>query len=199
MARHLPILWKSLDSWPGEFAHRRKRSAFEAGFGATLDLLDRELRQLSATDIVIEMDLTPGQMRVDGTGPKARSQAPPPVKLSFTSKHGPLVYATDRFDAWQDNLRAIALGLEALRKVDRYGISTRGEQYAGWAQLEAGGPSREEAITVVADIARMTFDQVDGDLKRGWRQALIRSHPDHGGDPADWDRLQFAGQTLGLA
>ena len=38
------------------------------------------------------------------------------------------------------NLRSIALGLKALRAVDRYGVSRRGEQYAGFrAALTAGG------------------------------------------------------------
>lgn len=43
-----------------------------------------------------------------------------------------LVYATDVCDLWQHNVRSVALGLEALRAVDRYGISRRGEQYAGF-------------------------------------------------------------------
>jgi hypothetical protein len=47
-------------------------------------------------------------------------------------------FAVDKFATWQDNLRAIALGLEALRKVDRYGITKNSEQYTGWKQLEAG-------------------------------------------------------------
>jgi hypothetical protein len=37
---------------------------------------------------------------------------------------------------WQDNLRAVALGLEALRRVERYGIAQRGEQYAGWRRAD---------------------------------------------------------------
>lgn len=45
---------------------------------------------------------------------------------------------------WQINLRAIALGLEALRKLDRYGITSRGEQYTGWRAIEAT-PSSEFA------------------------------------------------------
>lgn len=43
-----------------------------------------------------------------------------------------LVYATDACVLWRHNVRSIALGLEALRAVDRFGISRRGEQYAGF-------------------------------------------------------------------
>lgn len=50
-----------------------------------------------------------------------------------------LVYATDVCEYWQHNVRSIALGLESLRAVDRYGISKRGEQYAGFrGSLTAG-------------------------------------------------------------
>jgi len=40
---------------------------------------------------------------------------------------------------WRHNVRSIALGLEALRAVDRYGISRRGEQYAGFRAALASG------------------------------------------------------------
>jgi hypothetical protein len=49
-----------------------------------------------------------------------------------------LVFATDAYEDWQHNVRAIALTLEALRAVDRYG-TTGGRQYAGFRQLTAGG------------------------------------------------------------
>lgn len=42
------------------------------------------------------------------------------------------------FHTWQDNVRAIALGMEALRKVERYGITELDQQYAGFMQLNAG-------------------------------------------------------------
>ena len=58
--------------------------------------------------------------------------------VAFESKHGPLKYATDVFDHWHANLRAIALGLEALRKVERYGITQRGEQYTGFRTWNSG-------------------------------------------------------------
>lgn len=46
-------------------------------------------------------------------------------------------FAVDTYTTWQDNLRAIALGLEALRKVERYGITRGTEQYTGWKMLTA--------------------------------------------------------------
>lgn len=50
-----------------------------------------------------------------------------------------LVYATDTCVYWQHNVRSIALGLEALRAVDRYGISKRGQQYAGFRAALGSG------------------------------------------------------------
>ena len=60
------------------------------------------------------------------------------LELSFDSHdHGRLTYATDQYTERQDNVRAIALSLEALRAVERWGVS-KGRQYTGFAQLTAG-------------------------------------------------------------
>ncbi len=45
---------------------------------------------------------------------------------------------TTSFPAWRINVRAIALGLEALRKVDRSGIARGNEQYTGFRALGSG-------------------------------------------------------------
>lgn len=97
------------------------------------------------------------------------------VGVSFDSKHGPLTYETAEFATWQDNLRAIALGLEALRAVDRYGISKRGEQYRGWKALPMS--SDDTGIHDEAQ-AREWLAQWGGDA----RKALFETHPDRGGD-----------------
>jgi hypothetical protein len=58
-----------------------------------------------------------------------------------TQQKGRMVLATDEYEDWQSNARAIALTLEALRAVDRYG-ATQGRQYAGFQQqLTAGSGS----------------------------------------------------------
>src|ERR1700675_3855774 len=85
---------------------------------------------LDAKKLVFQIDVRESEIRLDGL-PSARARPnDPAVIVSFDSKHGPLRYFCDQFTDWQDNIRAIALGLEALRKVERYGITHRGEQYA---------------------------------------------------------------------
>lgn len=54
------------------------------------------------------------------------------VAISAAADKSRQIYGTDCCVFWEHNVRSIALGLQALRAVDRYGISRRGEQYAGF-------------------------------------------------------------------
>lgn len=111
-------------------------SPFSAPWSDTVDILAAELRHLHAARIAVDLALTEGDLRLDGIPRSGIRLASDAVRISFESaRYGPLMYETGRFRGWQANVRAIALGLEALRRVDRYGITRRGEQYAGWRQL----------------------------------------------------------------
>jgi hypothetical protein len=159
--------------WRGERTppRERRRAPFRATYTQTLRLLDRELRQLGAERVVIQLDVTERDIRLDGLPRSNARPWTPKVILSFQSRFGPLRYQTDTFTAWTDNLRAIALGLEALRKVDRYGITRRGEQYAGWRALPPGDGD------LAGQGERIVRDEYGGDLRR----ALMDTHPDRGG------------------
>lgn len=162
---------RPLDTWPRDRRPRHERSRFDSPWAATVDLLGRELRHLAARNAVILVDCTPDDIRIDGTMPKANARVGyPGVVVAFDSTHGPLKYVADTFDHWQDNVRAIALGLEALRKVDRYGITSRGEQYTGWAQLPSG---------IETPAARMTVDDA-------WRFLAEHGGPWTESGPTEW-------------
>lgn len=174
--------FRPIDEWPGD--HKDPvRSPFDSTWSATLDLLHRELRQLKAEQIVIQIALREDQIRIDGWPRSGATPTHPGVILAFNSKHGPLKYSTAKFRTWHDNVRAIALGLEALRKVDRYGITKRGEQYSGWKALPAGGDTE---ITEIERGRALIEDH------RGVNAALRATHPDHGGAPADFRAVQAA-------
>ncbi len=162
---------------------------FDTPWGTTCDLLARELRNLDAKAIVCELDLTESDFRNDGI-PRANARAfSPAVRITFTSKWGPLRYETAEFNTWQANVRAIALSMEALRKVDRYGVSKRGEQYTGWKQLPSS-TDPADAIQTRAQ-AEALLDSFGGPVA-----ALKVTHPDMGGDPDDFRRVIRAREIL---
>lgn len=170
---------RPISSFPAEFhAMPTFSSPFRTGWSGTLRLLERELDKLGAHEVVIELALTETEIRLDGRPRAGARPSHPGVVISFDSNHGPLRYGTDAFPDWQANVRAVALGLEALRKVERYGIGRRGEQYQGWRQLEAGSDHlRQHGRELIAEHG-------------GETAALKATHPDRGGDAADFRAVQ---------
>jgi hypothetical protein len=205
---------RPLTTWPGALtpAHKHTRSQFSAPLRSTLTLLTRELDALGARHPVLEVAIPADQFRLDGRPRANAREEHPGVVLSLPHTHvGALRYATDTFDRWQDNLRAIALGLEALRKVDRYGITKRGEQYAGFKALPSGGIPMAGGRMTVDEAARefvqiiavngytvATHEVTDDPALRhaAYRHAAKHVHPDRGGDRATWDRLEQAKHVL---
>ena len=195
-----------------QFTGKHEYTPFRATWSDTLDLLARELSHLSATNVVIEVDVaSEGQIRLDGMLRADAKVTSPAVRLAFDSKHGPLTYSTDQYVSryhggpadWQENARAIALALEALRKVDRYGVTKRGEQYAGWKQLPPGSSAEASHMTqheALALIERFTpVTKRDEPLERRVRWAKAGAHPDrHAGDRDLWDQVEQAARVLGV-
>jgi hypothetical protein len=171
--------FRPLPIWPyPPTADRRSRLTFKASWLDTLNLIEYEIDRLDGRSVIIAAGLDEADIRLDGL-PRANARTPrhPGVEISFDSEHGRLVYGTDVCEFWQHNVRSIGLGLQALRAVDRFGITRRGEQYAGWKQLAVGGPSAERGRQLV---------EAAGDV----RAALMRHHPDHDGDPRDFADVQ---------
>lgn len=177
---------------------------FRASWEATVDLLRDELAWLGATAAVIETGHFPHERRKDGAPHGSYHLATTGrdgVRLSFTAATGPLRFSTDTFYGWQTNLRAIALGLKALRAVDRYGIASGSEQYAGWAQLPAGTVpmTNARAVEIIRQFAGLPEGEPVITITKAWRAAIKAAHPDvNGGNPEAWAVLEPAGRHLGL-
>lgn len=193
----------------------RRPNPFRAKWADTLKLLDIELDHLKATDVVFEIDVLEGDIRMDGMLRANAKVSRPGVRIAFGSIYGPLTYATDRFYGqyysdppdWQINIRAIALSLEALRKVDRYGVTKRGEQYTGWKAIGtgggielSGGMTDVQAWDVLNKAAGLTGSEAFHlDEKAVVRRAMANSHPDrNGGDRVLWDQVETAAKVLGV-
>jgi hypothetical protein len=201
-----------MPAWPYPETKGRKGNPFRAKFDATLKLLESELDHLQVQGAVAVRVVTDAaDVRRDGMLRARADVRHPGVALSFTSaKHGPLTYPCDSFRGqyygepadWQINLRAIALGLQHLRALDRYGIAGRGEQYAGWRAIESGGAviraagfdTADAALRWLASYAELSRHSTPA--RTLVREARKKAHPDVGGDQADWDRVDAAEQLL---
>lgn len=221
------------------FTGQHEPSRFTVRYSDVLELLERELYYLDAKDVVLEVDVDERQIRLDGllrSDAKAKS---PGIRLAFESNVGPLVYATDAFvrggtwayvgagddrrrrdtmaQAWQHNLYAIAKSLEALRMVDRYGVTKRGEQYTGFKALPSGTamPASHMTRTAAAELLERVaigemgasrdrvVARIESDAEQArevWREARKVAHPDRrGGDHTMWDQVEQAGRVLGVS
>lgn len=215
------IVYRPIDVWPGELTRSRKPSQFSAEFRSTLRLLSDEVDHLTDpkfdTLIVVQLAVDEGQVRKDETGLLAHAQTRHPgVIVSFEAAQGPLRFSCDRFSdgwnrkaGWRDNLRAVALALEALRKIDRYGIGSGREQYVGFNALPPGQPMAmgaamtvEQAAQVLAELAgepsavAHLLERHEGVIRRCFRQAAGVTHPDRGGDADEYRRAVEARDLL---
>jgi hypothetical protein len=205
---------RPLVSWTDPVTEARLSSGvFRASWDTTLALLQDELECLGREGpVVLQLDVKQADVRADGML-KARARVGdfPGVVISFTSRFGPLRYATDAYEqrwagampGWQANVRAIALALEALRAVDRYGVSRRGEQYQGWTALPAARAQSSKWFTdgaeALAWMKRCAGPDATGDPKALYKLLGLRMHPDMPEGSADlWERLDAAATILGL-
>lgn len=190
--------------WPGKKVAFPKRSQFKTQWSTTLRLLDRELKHLGARNVVFHCDVRGDRdIRQDG---QLRADARPGhrVIVAFSDKNGRrLQFPCDTFAWWQDNVYAVARALEALRMVERYGVSST-SQYEGFKALPSSTTpalSTESAAAVIARRAGApyTAENVIADVlnaKHAIRRAAAITHPDGGGTTEDFQLVQEAKRVL---
>lgn len=187
-------------------------SKFDSTWKATLELLERELTLLvgrkngytysTPLEFVLQIDIEEGDLRINGELRSGARPQSPAVAIAIDSKaSGPLLFVCGEYVDWRDNVRAIAKTLEALRAIDRYGVTKAAEQYRGFGALPPGTPM---------PAAKMSLDEAETMLRRYWHGAVSESrdwellyrrgakelHPDVGGDPAAFRKLTEARDLL---
>lgn len=207
------VTFRPIDQWPdgwrdGGRGAKRRPNPFRASYDDTLKLLREELAALNARQAHVQLDIARAHLRQDGMLRARADVGHPGVILTVVTPARTLVMRTDRFfaqysgeESWHANLRAIALGLVDLRRMDRYGLNDEGAQYAGFAALPparamGAGMTVEEAATLLGtwawDFPDVDPQEVIDDLDGCYRAAAKRHHPDTGGDPELMARLTAA-------
>jgi len=138
-----PVGWKRTSSRVGSpFSVKRpgagttypSRSLLSMSDG--LARLTGELGRLHAARVVISTNVP---IRNDGL-PYASASMPkdPGIAVYFLLRGEHRVLACDRYHRLPDNMAAIAAHIEALRAIERYGVGTLDQAFAGYTALPQG-------------------------------------------------------------
>lgn len=188
------------DGWPRTPAHERIDSRFgkgiyKIGLSIARDGLLLELERLGAANIVITTDLP---TRRDGL-PYADSRASDVgVAVWFampnivTGRVDERVFACDKWRTHAENMRAIALSIEAMRGLARWGAGdVVNRAFTGFAALPPGSPSPApppkkrpwwEVLGINAAVRAATPNELLADIVKIQHRKLIKNaHPDAGG------------------
>lgn len=211
----MSILFRPMKLWPDTVKIERLRAPFKADHRGTLGLLEREVRMIRGVDAVVELALHEKQFTREGL-PYSEARPDHPgvivrVRKPVLNPKGkqdmvPLYFPAARFSTWQANLRAVAISLEDLRRIDRYGVTQNSQQYLGFGKY-LPGPVHEGVLTLDAAAVLIAnegggvpYSSIIGSVetyRASYRRAAARLHPDAGEHDADkWERLQAAKTLL---
>lgn len=160
-----PLQWPA--GWPKTESHRRENSAFKQTLPGALANLKRQVQLLGGKALVLSSNYTLG----------AENPAESGVVAYFNYSGSDVAIPCDRWRRIQDNVHAIALTIEAMRGMERWGAKHMIQaMFTGFKRLEAktGGLSWWDALGVMPTA---NADQI----KTAYREKAKHCHPDHGG------------------
>lgn len=181
-----PLTWPV--GWPRMKPSERIIGHFRAGLATTVERIRDQVRLMKGSGVLISSNLVP---RADGFpyAEQAHKRIQDPgVAVYCTVKNQPLVFACDRYSRADHNLCAIALHVEALRGLERWGVGTVERAFSGYLAL----PAR------VAEPWRAVFgfgpnQNIDiAELEATYRALVKLRHPDTGGSNEEFLRLNDA-------
>lgn len=153
--------------------------------GDGLARLAGELKRLAAQGVIISSNL---QIRQDGLpyANQSKMLADPGVAVYFKLKNAPRVLACDKWASVAENMAAIAGHIEAIRAVDRYGVGTLEQAFAGYQALPA---QASPWWTVLEFDQRPTSFTI---VEQRFTTLAKQHHPDRGGNPVTMAKINAA-------
>lgn len=165
-----PLTWplgRPRTKWP-------EQSNFDVTLGRAIQDVRKEVNLLGGRDLIISSNLP---MRRDGL-PYANSSQPDDrgVAVYFRYKGKPMCFACDRWKRVEDNMRAIAKTIDALRGIARWGTGDMIQQaFTGFVALPAPTAWWQTLGLTGPHASR---DEIDS----AHRRLIMEHHPDRGGN-----------------
>ena len=154
----------------------RRHARFKTSFATARGNLIREIKLLGGDNCIFSSDIPRRQDGLPYADAKPKS-GDPGIAAYFNRKGKQLCFACDRYLTVDDNMHAIALTVEALRGIARWGTGDMMESaFRGYAALpeRAGGSSWWETLGV-------PINATPEQAKEAYRLLAKKHHPDLGG------------------
>lgn len=185
-----PLQWPA--GWPQ--TKGRREGGFKVSYEEAASQLADELERLGAASGYISTDQ---EVRISGTPVRDRQPRSPGVALYFVRHDKTLCIPCDKFSSVRDNIRAIGLTLEAIRRMERYGTNQMIEAaLAGFAALPANA-SESTGPRAWHEVLGVTSDAAPAVVRAAYRALAQEAHPDKGGTQEQWLELQNAFKQSG--
>jgi len=156
-------------------SYRRSR---ELTIAEARNRLDGELERLGARDVLLSTNVeltTYGEPRSGRRPPQD-----PGVAVYFRLNGKDRVLACDRWTSVAGNIAAIAAHVECIRGIDRYGVGTLDQAFAGYDALPPPGPAKRswrDVLGLADQVTPITREKISD----AYRFKAQTAHPDRGG------------------
>lgn len=167
------------------FGRQVRNSRQPLSIADALSRLQSELDTIGARTYVLSSNL---ELRLDGYPRSAQAEPKDPgVALYFQLRGKPHCMPCDTYYRAADNIAAIAKHIEATRAIERYGVATMSEMFAGFVALP--GPGSKRAWWEVLGVSQhATIDQIND----AYRTKARAAHPDGGGSDKEMSEINVA-------
>ncbi|WP_435147676.1 J domain-containing protein [Halobaculum sp. P14] len=183
--------------WPAQFGRtpadeRSANRSFEVSLSDAFEDLEGELDRLGVDDFRYSFDADARQR--DGR-PYARARPDDPsFVLRWSMGGAQYAVACDRYSRLRDNVRTVGLYVREKRKMESRPVATGESEFAN-ARLPSGDDV-VEADPAPHTVLGVASDASEARIRDAYREKVKEVHPDNGGDPQAFHRVQRAKEVL---
>jgi hypothetical protein len=182
--------------WPAGYTRtpsgRRKNSLFKNTLAAARDLLKVEVKRLGGSNLIISTNVPTkqnGDLYADFSRYKLED---PGVAIYFKYNDKDVALCCDRFVRVWENLQALAKAIEAIRGLERWGVSDFLDRaFTGFQQLPQSTTAEKNIWDVLGLVVKP--DNVEA-VQDAYKAQAKKVHPDRGGSSEAFHELQIAYQ-----